>query len=314
MNYIAETLGIRVFAEPWSGASLLPFYLTDIYSFQIVTLGEVRCLFVKPAAELAALPAVKKHLTKIAEHARAPLVLYPDSLNARQRKALIAAQTAFVVEGSQLYLPFLGVALQERYANRRERRETLSPTAQMVLFHYLYQREAGMYIGGLAELLGVSAMQITRAVRQLAALELFTAHKDGVRIVVAGTENGSALFVKATPHLLNPVRRRVYADKTALPPNLPFAGLSALSEYTMLNPPSAAVYAFNGKVNELPGTNALVDADAQAEVEVWRYPPTLLPGKDGVPDPLSLWVTLADGDARVEIAKEELLAGVWRNE
>jgi DNA-binding MarR family transcriptional regulator len=314
MSYIADTLSIKVSAELWDGAARLPFYLTDAYMFQIVTLGEVKCLFVKPKGELAALAAVKKHLSKIAESVEAPLVLDLSSLNARQRKALTAARIPFVVEGNQFYLPFIGAMLRERYVNRRERSETLFPAAQLALFSYLYQGEREMYMRGLAELLGLSAMQITRAVKQLAALELVTTRKDGVQIVITGTESGSALFDKAKPHLLNPVRKRFYIERDVLPVNLPLAGVSALSEYTLLNPPTVTVFAFDGKVNELPGTTTLVDADAQAEIEVWRYSPIMLSDKVNLPDPLSLWATLADDDARIEIAKDELLTKIWRNE
>jgi hypothetical protein len=156
-------------------------------------------------------------------------------------------------------------------------------------------------------------MQITRAVRQLAALELVTTRKDGVQIVIEGTTDGKALFEKARPYMQSTVRKRFFVEKENLPPRMPLAGLSALSEFSMLNPPDVTTYAFDGKTNELPGTDTLVDADAQAEIEVWRYPPTLLSRRDGLPDPLSLWVSLPDGDARVDIAKDELLADVWGN-
>jgi hypothetical protein len=73
-------------------------------------------------------------------------------------------------------------------------------------------------------------------------------------------------------------------------------------------------YAFDGGVNTLPGTDTLVDADTQAEIEVWRYSPTLLSVKENLPDPLSLWATFTDDDARIEIAKDELLAEIWRAE
>ncbi|GHV56432.1 hypothetical protein FACS1894216_20340 [Synergistales bacterium] len=311
MNYIADTLGIKVVAEQWDGVTHLPFYLADGYTFQTVRLGDIQCLFIKPKGELNALPAVKKHLAKIAEQVNSPLVLELDALQARQRRALIAAHTPFVVNGNQLYLPFIGAVLQERYISHQEKRETLSPAAQLILFRYLYQGEREMYANGLAEMFGVSAMQITRAVKQLAALELMTTRKDGVQIVIAGTESGSALFDKAKQSLLNPVRKRFYTEKEILPPNLPFAGVSALAEYTPLNPPSVTTYAFYGKANELAGTYTLVDTDSQAEIEVWRYSPTLLPAKDNLPDPLSLWTTLTDDDARVEIAKDGLLAEVW---
>jgi DNA-binding MarR family transcriptional regulator len=314
MDYIADTLGIKVSAGPRGSMANLPFYLVDAYACQLVTLGGMKCLFVKPKGELAALSSVKRHLAKIAEQTDAPLVLDLIEMNARQRKALIAAHIPFVVEDNQLYLPFIGVVLQERYISRQAPSEVFSPTAQLVLFRYLYQDESEMYTSELAKLFGLSVMQITRAVKQLASLGLITTRKDGVRIVIAGTESGSALFDKAIPHLLNPVRKKFYVEQDALPPNLPFAGVSALSEYTMLNPPNITTFAFDGKVNELHGTAMLVDADAQAEIEVWRYPPMLLSQKDNLPDPLSLWATLADDDARIEIAKGELLAEIWRNE
>ncbi|MDR3211430.1 MAG: helix-turn-helix domain-containing protein [Planctomycetota bacterium] len=320
MDYIADTLGIKVTAEPWDGEADLPFYLADAYTFQSVTLDSVRCLFVKPKNKLATFPAVKKQLAKIAEHANAPLVLDYDILDARQRKALIAAEIPFVADGNQLYLPFMGVVLSERYARRQEQSETLSPTSQLVLFRYLYQGEKELYANGLAELLGVSATHITRAVKQLAALKLINTRKDGVRIVIAGTENGAALFKKAKPHLLLPVRKRFYVEKNTLfapdgsAMKLPLAGISALAEYTMLDPPKVTTYAFDGGVNTFPGIDTLVDTDAQAEVEIWRYSPTLLSAKENLPDPLSLWTTLASEDARIETAKDELLAEIWKTE
>jgi DNA-binding MarR family transcriptional regulator len=269
---------------------------------------------VKPKAELAALPTVKKHLSKIAESAETPLVLDLGGVNARQLKALTTARIPFVVEGYQLYLPFIGAMSRERYVSHFKQSETLFPAAQLVLFRYLYQGEREMHTGGLAELLGLSAMQISRAVKQLAALGLMTTRKHGVKIIIEGTENGSSLFHKAKPHLMNPVRKKFYVEQDILPVDLPLVGVSALSEYTMLNPPTVTAFAFEGKVNELPGTATLVDTETQAEIEVWRYSAILLSKKANLHDPLSLWVTLGDDDARIEIAKDELLAGIWRHE
>jgi DNA-binding MarR family transcriptional regulator len=317
LEYIAETLGVKVAADaPWEGEKRLQYFIADAYGFQTVSLCGAKCLFVKPKGELAPVPAVKKHLGIIAEQTDLILVLDAPALNAKQRKALIAARIPFVVDGNQLYLPFLGAALQERYVNPPQKAETLSPTAQLALFRYLYQDKREMYISGLAELFGVSAMQITRAVKQLAALELIATHKDGVQIVIAGTAVGADLFDKAKPHLLNPVRKRRYVDIDALPPNLPLAGETALGEYTMLAPPQTAVYAYDGKVGDLHGTDTLVDPGAQSRVEIWRYSPTVLSAKERVADPLSLWAAIANenenGDPRLEMAQDELLAGIWR--
>jgi hypothetical protein len=40
----------------------------------------------------------------------------------------------------------------------------------------------------------------------------------------------------------------------------------------------------------------------------------MLSAKDRLPDPLSLWATLTDDGVRIEIAKDELLTGIWGNE
>jgi len=171
-----------------------------------------------------------------------------------------------------------------------------------------------MYINGLAELFGVSAMQITRAVKQLAGLELFETRKDGVQVLIIGAESGEALFEKAKAHLLNPVRKRFFIDNNALLSNLPLSGETALSEYTMLAPPPVPVYAYAGKVNDFTGTDNLVDASAQSQVEIWRYSPTVLSRKNGVADPLSLWtaITNEENDPRLEMAKDELFESIWR--
>jgi DNA-binding MarR family transcriptional regulator len=316
MRYIEETLGIKVMTDntPWDGTRRLQYFLTDSYAFEPMTLGDVKSLIVKPKGTLAAVPALKKHLTRIAEQTDAPIVLVPETLTAKQRKALIAARIPFVVDGNQLYLPFLGAVLQERYTNPAKRVEILSPTAQLVLFRYLYQCDRELYANGLAKFFGVSPMQITRAVRRLVTLELITTRKDGVQIVITGTESGRKLFDKAKPYLLNPVRKRFYADNTELPSNMPIAGETALAEYTMLATSRVAVYAYCGKASDISGTDTLVDWETQSLVEIWQYSSTVLSRKDGCADPLSLWATLGDDDARIEIAKDELLAGIWGNE
>jgi len=309
MRYIAETLGIEVINEQWEAN--IPYYLSDIYNFQKLKVGNVACLLVKPKSELLAINAVKKHLEKIAQIADLPLILEIETLNARQRKALIAGNIPFVMDGVQLYLPFIGAALQERYPAPKPQGSALMPTSQMILFCYLYRKEQEMYASGLANLLGVSAMQVTRAVKQLTALGLFKMHKDGVQIVLAGIEDGLELFKKSKPYLQTPVKKRIYVERDVLPQQLTLAGESALAGYTMLNPPIVTTFAFDGNVGVLTGTKSLVDADTQAEVEFWRYSPATLSKKDGYADPLSLWVTLPDGDPRMEIAKDELLAGIW---
>jgi DNA-binding MarR family transcriptional regulator len=317
MDYIADTLGVKVVSieKSWVGVENLQYFLIDAYDFKSASIGNVKCLLIKPKGEIAAIPSLKKHFGIIAKKASVPIVLDIPAINAKQRKALVAARIPFVVEGNQLYLPFLGAAIQERYVNPVKIVETLSPSAQLVLFYYLYKGSPELYTNVLSEALGISAMQITRAVKQLAALDLFTTRKDGVKIIMSGTENGIALFEKSKTYLVNPVRQRFYVDNDALPYGLPYAGETALGEYTMLAPPQTSVYAYHGKASDLAGTDTLVDPESQSQVEIWRYSPTVLSQKKNCVDLLSLWtsITNEDNDPRLDIVKDVLLEEIWRN-
>ena len=88
--------------------------------------------------------------------------------------------------------------------------------------------------------------------------------------------------------------------------------LQMLFELTMLGGSETETFAFFGKASDLAGTDTLVDSALQAEVEIWRYNPTLLSKHPGVVDTLSLAASLsADDDARVEQAIDGLLSSLW---
>jgi len=313
MDYIANTLGIEVKGETWDGVAGLPYYLNERYQFTKVTLDGVLCLFMKPRGEPDTLSNIKKHMANVQKSTLLPIVLELESMAARRRKSLIESRIPFTAPQCHIYLPFMGIALQERFTPVSEVIKTLMPAAQLLLFYYLYKGASKLYTGEAAEKVGLSAMQISRAIKQLAALGLVSAQKDGVRVVISAEENDAALFEKAKPHLLNPVRKKVYVDRTALPTGLPLSSYSALSELTMLGGSQTSSFAYCGKVADITGTNTLVDSDTQVEIEIWHYSPILLSDNPAVVDALSLAASLSsDDDPRVEQSVNELLTNIWR--
>jgi len=313
MKYIADILGVEVSAEPWGGGDTLPYYLVDRYEFKKAAFDGVACLLMKPRGELDTLTAIKKHISRVREAEPLPVVLDLEGMTARRRKSLIEAHIPFAAPSCQIYLPFLGIALNERYTSIKAVNETLMPSSQLLLFHYLYQTEPELRAGEAADGFGISAMQVSRAIRQLAALGLVLARKDGVRTIISSEERRRDLFDKARPYLLNPVRKRIYVEYERLPAGLPLSGYGALSDLTMLGGAQTETYAFFGRNSELRGTDVLVDNTKQAEVEIWRYDPVLLSKLPGVVDALSLAVSLSsDDDPRVEESIDELLLNVWR--
>jgi len=312
MKYITETLGIKANIEPWKIADKLPYYLIDRYDFKKVILDGVVCLFMKPKGEPDTLTAIKKHIAKVREAEPLPVVLELEVMTARRRKSLIEARIPFVAPKCQIYLPFLGVALNERYTSVKIPGKTLMPSSQLLLFYYLCQNEPEIRAGETADIFNLSAMQISRAIKQLTTLGLISVRKDGVRMVISGKERRRDLFERAKPYLLNPVRKRIYVERVELPKGLPLAGYSALSELTMLGGQSTETFAFFGKASALTGTDMLVDNTAQAEVEIWRYDPLLLSSHPSVVDALSLVASLPfSGDERVQQSIDKLLKTLW---
>jgi len=312
MKYVTDTLGIEVNTEPWGNTAGLPYYLIDRYDFKKANLDGVPCLLMKPKGEPDTLPAIKKHIANVYKTEPLPVVLELDGMTARRRKSLIEARIPFVVPECQIYLPFLGVALSERYKSMTPPVETLMPSAQLLLFHYLYQDKPELYVGETAGVFGISAMQISRATKQLAALGLVSARKDGLRTVISCQERRCDLFERSKPYLMEPVRKRIFVEYKDLPDGLPLSGYSALSELTMLGGTASETFAFFGKAGEITGSDTLVDNTAQAEVELWRYDPALLSKSPNVVDALSLVASIdPGGNERVEQAIDELLETLW---
>ncbi len=308
---LADTLGVKITSGPWDGADILPYYLNEIYSMQKVALDNVSCVFAEPIGETPTVQAVSKHFSRIYASADMPVVLKINGMSGERRKALIQARVPFVAAG-QVYLPFMGIILREQLYSEPKSREKLMPSAQMLLFAYLYHNDEKMYTSPMAGKLRISAMQVTRAVRQLHRLNLIEVFKEGVQVVISGKTNRRALFDAASTYLLDPVREVKYVPRDLLPEEAPYSGLTALAELSMLSAPVVETFACFSRTSRIQGENALIDHEKQARIEIWKYHPTLLSKRADVADPLSVIVSLRDErDERVEQAIGEVLERIW---
>jgi len=309
---LTDILGVKIVSEPWNGAKSVPYILIETYNLYIVTLDGTACLFAEPRGETPTIQAIAKNFERLRTAANMPVVLKMNGLSGERRKALIEARIPFVAT-EQIYLPFMGVILQEHLYSEPKTREKLMPSAQLLLFSYLYQDNNKMFTSPMADKLGISAMQITRAVRQLHRLNMFDVSKEGVQVVINGKANHRALFEWAVPYLLDPVREILYAPRNDRTNALPYSGLSVLSELSTLSAPQLHTRAFYSKTDKINGENSLTDREKQVRVEVWKYPPTLLSAKKNTADPLSVIVSLKDerNNERVDQATEGILKKMW---
>ena len=316
MKYLDKVLGIKVTYENVEFKHL-PNFIAARYCLQMVAMNGQRAIFLYPKTELEKVEVLKKHIARIQKNENLPVVLVLSELSFRQKEYLIREKIPFIVEGKQIYLPFMAMYLQERCNAEREPREEILPSAQMLLLHFIYGGAQELSTSQAAKDLELTPTSISRASKQLEEMGLLHIllhiKKVGVQRILQSEDSPKILFQKAGDKLLNPIKRTVYIPKELVGTDLLESGYSALAECSMLNAPNVKCYATE-RISQWKNvmTNSLQDSQAQVAVEMWRYNPRKLSTRNIV-DELSLALALReDADERVEEAVEEMLNELWR--
>ena len=312
MEYLKHVLGIRVVYSDDEPKSM-PGFICARYRVQRVKIDGKDAVFIYPRTELEPVSTLKKHVGRIQRTEGAPAVLVPDRLTYRQKEYLLRERIPFVVEGKQIYLPFLAVYLQERCDSEKPLTETMLPSAQLLLLYYIYHGCGELLTSEASRKLEFTSTSISRASRQLEEMGLIQMEKKGVQKVIFSGKTPEELFSVAKEHLSNPVKRTIYVSKSEVNKKLLFGGYSALSEYSMLNPPAVCTLAADSVTAwENLSSRKLQSSDEQYAVELWRYDTRKLAEGECV-DRISLALALrGERDERVEEAVEEMLMQVWR--
>lgn len=313
MDYLNRVLGIHVFYLKETVTSM-PNFIYARYEIKKVTLDGKAAVFVYPKDELESVNVVKKHIDRISRAEGAPAVLILDHLTYRQKEYLLRDHIPFVVDGKQIYLPFMAVYLQERGDREQIERTALLPSAQLLLLYFIYQGCGELMTSKAAEGLGFTSTSISRASRQLEELGLIQMEKRGVQKVILTDKTPKELYDQAKGSLTSPVKRKIFVPKKEIGEKLPLSSYSALSEYSMVNPPTVETLAAGSVAAwEKISTNRMQNSDDQCTIELWRYDPRKLTDGECV-DRISLALALRDDrDERVEEALEEMLEQVWRD-
>ena len=314
LDYLNQTLGLEATITPWTEADQFPLYLRSGKKYFLLHIGGVECVLIEADEKNFSLPTFRKQMAKLSGQPK-HIVLCFKHLESRQRKALIEAKIPFIVPNNQVYLPFLGVVLQERMKPVKAAPEKLSPAAQMILLYLIYGPDVQpIRKVDLAKRLELSAMNVTRAVQELEALELVAVEKTGRSDYVSAVDSGKSLYEKALPYMINPVQKRLHVQKADMFAELPMAGEYALATYSMLNEPQIECKAISRK--KYKGLDGIEEIDPAwsssldyIQLELWKYDPQPLADDDTV-DVISLTLSLrGNQDERVEQAVEEMMEG-----
>ena len=303
---LTNVFGISIKYEAWDHQDSLPVYIAGSYDFRTAYIAKKRCIMLVPKEELVTTPALKKQIAKIQQVDNVPVVLELATISKYRRKSFIENNIPFVT-GKQVFLPFIGTMLTDEKAPQKLTGKFVYSTQQLFLF-YLYSKKKRLYISEAGKVLPFTAMTLTRTVKQLEATDLFLVAKDGVNKFIESKYSRYELFEKAKGYLSTPVRRAGYIDKKQVTENMAFAGETALSEKTMLNPRRIVTYAISEKdYDKTMLTEELIDPYKQVRLELWAYNPKQF-SEDNNADDISVVLSLGDtDDERIEEAVEALM-------
>lgn len=276
MEYITKILGISVSRSPLATEDRV----NSLYSLEYGQIDNFRCIFAKPKGSLSTINQIKQHLKSIIKIHNLPVVFEFDSLSRQRASSFVEAKIPFVVLNRQIYLPFLGAYLTEKYSPEPiEIPKTMYPSSQMILFDFIYNKNRPLYINGLSKKFGISEMSVSRAATQLVKLNLLNEKKQGTLRILTSPLSPEELFEKAMPYLINPIRTTLYVDKENLPADIFKSGKYAVAD----------CFGTLSNIKDIVALPALVDSDKQCILEVWRYNPLILSG-DNTLDILSRYM------------------------
>ena len=303
---LTSVFGISIRYEAWNHQDSLPVYIAGSYNFYTAYIGNKRCIMLIPTEELATLPSLKKQIAKIQQIDNVPVAFELATVSNYRRKSLIENNIPFITD-KQVFLPFIGTMLTDEKELPKLTGKFVYSTQQLFLF-YLYSKKKRLYISEAGKVLPFTAMTLTRAVKQLEATDLFLVAKDGVNKFIESKYSRYELFKKAKVYLSTPVHRAGYIDKTQVTENMVFAGETALSERTMLNPSRVVNYALSEKdYDKTLLIEELINPDKQVRLELWAYNPKQF-SEDNSADDISIILSFEDtSDERIEEAVDELL-------
>lgn len=280
-------------------------YMVEMYgvSFAIINITK--------EAELT-ISAMKKQKIKYEEALQCPIAYELKVNSLSMRNVLVKNEVSFIDLPGNVFLPFMGIVLQDVYRKQFVRVDKMMPATQMVFLYLLYMKDEETVLKSeIANKLNLTKTSITRATAQLKEMDLISEQKSGTEISVKRKYSRRECYDKAKEYLINPIQKIVTSVKEEKTIELLNAGETALSLFSELNPPrleERAVY----KGDEITDQLVIVDAryeewDNCLKIQLWKYNPLYF-AINGCVDPVSLACTfIGTEDERIEMGIEELL-------
>ena len=200
-NQLEQYFGCEVKIREYKNKLSLPIFMTmrDIVMAEIYGVN-FAIVDVMKEAELS-VAAMKKQKAKYEEALQCP-VAYQVALNSvSMRNALVKNGVSFVDLPGNVFLPFMGIVLQDVYRKQLVKTDKMMPATQMVFLELLYMNdEESALKSEVASKLNLTKTSITRATAQLEEMDLIEQIKSGTEISIKRNCSRKA-YMKMQKHI-----------------------------------------------------------------------------------------------------------------
>jgi len=328
VRYLAALLGEAVTVMEATVARRLPLALRQRYTFWAAICLDRPCLFlIARSSALDAPDTLAKQVALVRTVWSDPIALVADTITPHLRRRLLAQRMPFVIPGAQCFLPFLGLALTERFGKSAVAPTHVRPATQATLLWWIHHGLNGADTArDLSRHLGYTPMSLSRVFDELEHLATtrpaLTVARIGRERKANWTGDAHALWDAVRPSLRDPVVRRqvVHVPIDQVHDIGYSAGLTGLGMLSDLAPPATPVVAIaHAAWQEYTQRHCLEpgllgEGDA-IQVEVWCHAPNLHQHTSGprpaTADPLAMSMAIAGtqdaSDDRVASALQQMI-------
>ena len=310
-NALERLLHIPCEEKDFTDTEALPLFLRGAYLLKVLRIAGVSFLSALPI-EKVNLAAMRKHRKNLMEITGMECAFRLETISAYAKQKMLEEGIPFIIEDKELYLPFLGMVL-----NNKRKEKTLpvriSYQTQRMLLTILYKGIADATVTEMAKVLDISKMSVSRCFDELEAFKLGMIEDNGkAGRHVRWNKTKRELWEAVRPFLRNPVEKEIFLD--CIPPwPLPKSGLTAIRHFSMLADNSFATYAITKQAlkNLHPEKLPQVPPELPAAViQVMGYTCLYEKTEELIIDPLSAVLSLAQeelNEPRIEGAVKEIM-------
>ena len=289
----------------------LPMFYKSQYRIYTVSSNGVIWLAMEPK-EFIGLAQLRGNRSYLEKKKQMNCVLFLKNTTFYSKEKMKEEGIPFVLKGKEIFIPFLGMALSNNGQRVLKPVHIISFLTQKILLIGLYEEFDKATVTTIAKRLDASKMAVSKCFDEIEYLGIDVMDVKGKNRALTLNVGKKACWEKIKPFLRNPIIKKFVFEKDLKLEKE--AGISALSEYSMLADNKYPTYAVTKQeLSLIKGFSESVKGDDIGCVvfEVGYYIDLV---KSNVQDPLSVLLSIEDEmvDERVEGCTMDMLEEyVW---